>query len=59
MNQSRAQNRSFQELMQYYAMERFLYRLAQSEYADRFLLKGRSCSRHGTRRDRADDGYRS
>ena len=40
LNQSRAQNRPFQELLQYFAMERFLYRLAKSPYADRFILKG-------------------
>lgn len=40
LNQSRAQNRPFQELLQYFAMERFLYRLAKSPYADRFVLKG-------------------
>lgn len=40
LNQSRAQNRPFQELLQYFAMERFLYRLAKSSYADRFILKG-------------------
>jgi predicted nucleotidyltransferase component of viral defense system len=40
LNQSRAQNRPFQELLQYFAMERFLYRLARSPYADRFILKG-------------------
>jgi len=26
--------------LQYYAIERFLYRLAQSPYRDRFILKG-------------------
>ena len=40
LNQSRAQNRPFQELLQYFAMERFLYRLANSPHADRFILKG-------------------
>jgi hypothetical protein len=40
LNQSRAQNRPFQELLQYFAMERFLYRLAKSPRADRFILKG-------------------
>ena len=40
LNQSRAQNRPFQELLQYFAMERFLYRLAKSSHADRFILKG-------------------
>ncbi|MFH0727924.1 MAG: nucleotidyl transferase AbiEii/AbiGii toxin family protein [Pseudomonadota bacterium] len=32
--------RPFNELLQYYAMERFLYRLTQSAHADRFILKG-------------------
>jgi hypothetical protein len=32
--------RPFQEILQYYAMERFLYRLAQSPHADKFVLKG-------------------
>jgi hypothetical protein len=40
LNQSRAQNRPFQELLQYFAMERFLYRLTKSPHADRFILKG-------------------
>ncbi len=40
LNQSRAQARPFQELLQYFAMERFLYRLANSPVADRFVLKG-------------------
>jgi hypothetical protein len=32
--------RPFQELLQYYAMERFLYRLSKSPHAARFVLKG-------------------
>jgi hypothetical protein len=40
LNQARSQGRPFQELLQYFAMERFLYRLAKSPYADRFILKG-------------------
>jgi hypothetical protein len=40
LNQSRARSRPFQELLQYFAMKRFLYRLAKSPYADRFILKG-------------------
>ena len=40
LNKSRAQGRPFQELLQYFAMERFLYRLAKSPYSDRFVLKG-------------------
>jgi hypothetical protein len=40
LNQSRAQARPFQELLQYFAMERFLYRLANSSVVDHFVLKG-------------------
>jgi hypothetical protein len=40
LSQSRAQNRPFQQLLQYYAKERFLYRRAQSGHADKFVLKG-------------------
>jgi predicted nucleotidyltransferase component of viral defense system len=40
LNVAQASGRPFQEVLQYYAMERFLYRLAQSPYADRFVLKG-------------------
>ena len=40
LNQAHAQKRPFQELLQYYAMERFLYRLAQSSHANKFILKG-------------------
>ena len=40
LNQARTQGRPFQELLQYFAMERFLYRLAKSPFADRFILKG-------------------
>ena len=32
--------RPFNELRQYYAIERFLYRLGQSKYAQKFVLKG-------------------
>ena len=40
LNKARETNRRFDELLQYFAMERFLYRLAKSEYEDRFILKG-------------------
>jgi len=40
LNKARQENRPFQELLQYYAMERFLYRLSASSWADRFILKG-------------------
>jgi len=39
-NQAAQDKRPFAELLQYYAMERFLYRLTQSKHADRFILKG-------------------
>ena len=39
-NAARQTNRPFQEVLQYYAMERFLYRLAQSPHARTFVLKG-------------------
>jgi hypothetical protein len=37
---ARASGRPFQEVLEYYAMERFLYRLARSPQAGRFVLKG-------------------
>lgn len=37
---SRAQARPFQEILQFYVMERFLYRLSRSEHVNRFVLKG-------------------
>ena len=40
LNQARSEQRPFNELLQYYAMERFLYRLSQSQHAERFILKG-------------------
>ena len=40
LNKAKAEGRTFNELLQYYAMERFLYRLSVSEHADRFILKG-------------------
>ncbi|MBN1876017.1 MAG: hypothetical protein JXA33_17465 [Anaerolineae bacterium] len=33
LNQARAQGRPFDELLQYFALERFLYRLERSPYA--------------------------
>ena len=36
---ARKTGRPFQELLQYYAMERFLYRLSKSPHAARFVLK--------------------
>ncbi len=40
MNTARETGRPFQEVLQYFAMERFLYRLSLSPHAERFILKG-------------------
>ncbi len=40
LNYAKANNRPFAEVLQYYAMERFLYRLSVSPHAGKFLLKG-------------------
>jgi hypothetical protein len=40
LNKARETARPFNELLQYYAMERFLYRLAQSQHSQKFILKG-------------------
>lgn len=40
LNEARMQHRPFNEVLQYYAMERFLFRLATSSYGKSFLLKG-------------------
>ncbi len=39
-NHARATKRPFQELVQYFAMERFLYRLSTTPHRARFVLKG-------------------
>jgi hypothetical protein len=39
-NIARKANRPFQEVLEYFAMERFLYRLGCSQHAGRFVLKG-------------------
>jgi hypothetical protein len=39
-NVAKKSNRPFQEVLEYYAMERLLYRLARSSHANRFVLKG-------------------
>ena len=39
-NQSDAINRPYAEVLQYFAMERFLYRLSKTNYAEKFVLKG-------------------
>jgi len=39
-NRAAVDRRPFAELLQYYAMERFLYRLTQSPHAECYILKG-------------------
>lgn len=39
-NRAVAENRPFDELLVYYAMERFLYRLSQTPHRERVVLKG-------------------
>jgi len=39
-NRAKEANRPFAEVLQYYGMERFLYRFSRSKYADKFILKG-------------------
>lgn len=40
LNKAKETGRPFNELIQYYAMERFLYRLSKSAYSKQFVLKG-------------------
>jgi hypothetical protein len=40
LNLARASNRPLNELLQYFAIERFLYRFSLSPYAEQFVLKG-------------------
>ena len=40
LNQAKQQGRPLQELLQYFAIERFLFRLSQSNHATTFYLKG-------------------
>jgi len=40
LNKAKENFRPFNEILQYYGLERFLYRLSASKYADNFVLKG-------------------
>lgn len=43
LSKAKIENRPFNELLQYYAMERFLYRLSKSAHKPYFILKGALC----------------
>jgi hypothetical protein len=38
-NKAKETNRPFAEMLQYYSMERFLYRFGKSPYASQFIVK--------------------
>jgi len=40
LNHAKASGRPFSEVLQYFGLERFLYRLGRSRYRDQFVLKG-------------------
>ncbi|MBN1471303.1 MAG: nucleotidyl transferase AbiEii/AbiGii toxin family protein [Syntrophaceae bacterium] len=40
LNKARESSRPFNEILQHFAIERFIYRLSKSPHADRFILKG-------------------
>lgn len=40
LNKARLENRPFTEILQYYAIDRFLYRLGKSRFRNQFVLKG-------------------
>jgi len=40
INRARKSGRPFNELLQHYAIERFLYRLSRTSLGNRFILKG-------------------
>jgi hypothetical protein len=59
LNKAKQDRRPFNELLQYYGMERFLYRLSQSPHARRFVLKGGLMLRvWNVSESRKGDGYR-
>jgi len=40
LNKSKESSRPFNEILQHFAIERFIYRFSKSPHADRFILKG-------------------
>jgi hypothetical protein len=50
-NEARHRHRPFAELLELYAIERFLHRLGTSHHHDTFVLKGALLLRHWLERD--------
>lgn len=40
LNEARASGDSYDQVLQYFAIERFLYRLSKTEWSERFIVKG-------------------
>jgi hypothetical protein len=40
LNEAKARGESFDQTLQYFAIERFLYRLSKTEWGERFIVKG-------------------
>jgi hypothetical protein len=40
LNEAKASGDSYDQVLQYFAIERFLYRIAQTQWADRLIVKG-------------------
>jgi hypothetical protein len=51
-NEARRGGRPYVELLELFAVERFLYRLARSRHRDRFVLKGALLMRHWLKADK-------
>jgi hypothetical protein len=63
LNKAKESSRPFNEFLQHFAIERFIYRLSKSPHADSFILKGALCpflsgglsAAFGTLLDRGDN----
>jgi hypothetical protein len=40
LNEARARGESYDQVLQYFAIERFLYRLSKTEWGERLVVKG-------------------
>jgi hypothetical protein len=53
LNKAKESARPFNELLQHFAIERFIYRLSKSPHADRFILIGNNLGSDTTGRDKS------